>query len=457
MEKSLRDCEIYDGDIRPYVERNLRDRFPASTVNEIPIVSSVNIARKIVDSKASLYKNEPLREFTDLSDDQAEVVEKVYSKGMANAQMMYANKYFELQKQTHLKIIPKKGKITFKPLKLHQINAVPSDEDPEEAAIYIISSFDKWDSHLRESTSDNNNEVIAERDDYKDKAQTFIVWSSSYHFVMDSDGNVLSEEIENPIAPLIPIIEVAPPNKDFKYFLEGNSELSLFTVEHNERESMLAQIVELQGFAQAFLKAPKDLQPQTINIGPNRILRLITDPDNPQADSEFGFASPSSDIANSRANNDAILAQFLSTQGLDPSVISTSSANGGRVFGTVGERLLAMIDKFESSKDAQDIFKYAEHQMYKIIKAWLNTLRGTEDLDEEYWTSEIPEDSKLIFEFKRPEVVETPESQREDLQFRLDNSLASREMILEKLDGVEEDDAIETIRSVDGRDPGTEA
>jgi hypothetical protein len=448
MQRSLRDTDVYNSDIRPYVHEKLRKRFPPQVVRELPIVASVNIAKKVVDSKANLYKNSPDREFTDLDESQMDTMKKLYDDSGFDSQMLWSNKYYELQGQTHVKIVPHHGKIKVTPLKNHQVNVVPYLNDPEEGEIFILSSFDKMLSELKRNISDGVDETIAEEDDYDPYVARFIVWSPSYHFVMDGMGTILTEEIENPISPLVPVIEIAPPNKDFEYWIKGPSGLSGFTVDFNEQLSMLNQIVELQGFAQAFMKAPKDLQPTTLSVGPHRILRLITDPDNPNASVEFGYANPSSDIANSQDFIQSILSQFLSSHGLDPSLI-TGDANATQGFSSGVERLLAMIDKFDASKDAQDIFEKAEQKIYKVNSKWINVLRDTDLLDEEYKMSEIPEDSRVNVEFNRPEAVQTEDEKLLILEKKIDMGLMSKVQALAEINNISIEEAREKLEQIE--------
>lgn len=457
MEKSLRDCEVYYDDIRPYVVKKLLERFPADVVKQLPVIASVNIAKKVVDAKANLYKNSPEREFTNLADNQLEAVNKVYNDGRIDSEMLWSNKFYELQGQNHVKIIPKNGKLEFRPLKNHQINVVPDMDNPEVGHIYILSSFDKHDSELRRQSnqSDNNNEKIAEADDYKAAVERFVVWSPSYHFVMNGKGQILTEEIENPIAPVIPIVEIAPPNKDFEYWLRGGGELTDFTVDYNEQLSMVNQVVELQGFAQAYLKAPKDLQPQSLSIGPHRILRLITDPDSPDGNIEFGYANPSSDITSSQDFAQAILSQFLTSQGLDASLV-TSNAQASQSFSSGVERLLAMVDKFEASKDTQDIYRDSEAKIYNVVKAWLNALRDSDILDDEYKAGQLPDDSELYVKYSRPETIQTPDEKLSIIERKLDLGLMTKVDAIMELYGIDKDAAEERLRMIDGENQGSE-
>lgn len=456
MQESLREVDIYNSNIRPYVRKKLEDRFPPEVVDQLPIVASVNILKKTADAKANLYKNEPVRTFTDLDDNQKDSVSLIYRDGRINSEMLWSNKFYEIQRQNHVKIVPKNGRLEFRTLKNHQLNVIPYPDNPEKGYIYIISSFDKFTSDLKEIQSDGQNQKIADRDDYKPETERFVIWSPNYHFVMNGLGEITSEEIENPIAPVVPIVEIASPNKDFEYWLRGFSEIAEFTVDYNEQLSMVNQIVELQGFSQAYYKAPKDLQPATLSIGPHRILRLTTDPDNPQSDIEFGFANPSSDIASSQDFVQSMLSQFLSSQGLDPSLV-TSNAQASQSFSSGVERLLAMVDKFEASKDTQDIFRDAEAKIYQVVKAWLNTLRDSDMLDDKYKTSEISESSELVVNFARPETIQTPDEKLSLIERKLELGLMTKVDALMELRGIDKEEAEEILRMIDGENQGIEA
>ena len=448
MELSLQDCDVYKGNIRPYVERQLICRFPSDVVREIPIVSSVNIARKMVDQKASLYRTAPMRDYTELSEDQEEKIDLIYKDMKADASFVMSDKYYELQNQNHVMILPKKGKLKMRSLKNHQLNVVPSPKNPEQAEIYIVSAFTKEDSHLKEREGDGTNQKIGDKDDYKSVDDTYIVWSRSFHFVMDAGGSIVSEEVENPISPIIPIIEVSNDDKDFQYWVDGGSEASQFTVDYNSSLSMLGQIVELQGFAQAYLKAPENLMPKYVQVGPNRILKLITDP-NTEGDVDFGYANPGSDIAGSQAYYESLLAQFLSSQGLETGSV-TGRADGGQSFSSGVERLLSMIEKFEASQDTMEIYRDVESGVYQAVKAWHNTLKNTDLLDSKYWTADFPEDSEVIVHYKGPEAIQSEAEELDIVSRKIELGLASRIDILMEQEKITRDEAIERIREIDG-------
>jgi len=398
---------VYSGNIRPYVEQKIANRFSAELVKEVPIVSAINILKKTVDSRAGLYKSEPERGFTDLSEDQEGTVGKIYNDMRANFSLLESNKLYELQKQqTHLLIEPKRGRLIARPIKAHQVNVVPSEQDPEVGEVYIFSGYNEMLNTNKNKirNQDNNNQKIADYDDYKGAEDRYIVWSKSFHFVMNGNGAIVSgDDIMSPLAEfgIMPIVEISAM-KDFSYWREETNDVAEFCVDYNMHQSMLGQICELQGFSQAVLTSPENLMPSYVEIGPNRILKLVTNPAQ-EGDVKFEYVTPSSDIASVQAFNESLLAQFLSSQGLDSNSISGQAS--ADKFSSGVERLLAQIEKFEGSKETMAIYRDGESHLYNVVKAWHNALKGTGVLLPKYETADLPMESEVLVKYSEPQTM----------------------------------------------------
>lgn len=461
MEKSQQEWDVFSGNIRPYVKKKLLERFSQTLVSEIPIVASINVLKKAVKAKGSLYNNPPTRDFTELSDDQKEIVELAYKDMRIDAQMMQLNRLFELQEQTHGLIEPKNGRLTLRPVKSHQLNVKPSDLDPEIGEIYIFSSYDKSQSNIKQDSSDGTNQKIADLNDYEKEDERYFVWSKSFHFVMDGNGENLSNDTASPLLAhgVVPVVEFASL-KDFTYWIEGTNEDAQFTVDYNSSQSMLGQIVEMQGFAQAFLKTTADLMPASIDVGPTRILKLVVDP-NVDAETEFGFASPNSDISGAREYSESLLSQYLSSQGQSPGSISANATDTEK-FTSGTDRFLAQIEKFESSKDAMDIFSHGESAIYKVIKAWLNVLSTSDLLLPKYRIKgQIKAESELMIEYKMPTAVLTKMEKLDVLEREIELELKTKVEAYAEYRGVTEKEAEELLKDVeeetDDETPGKSA
>lgn len=442
--KSEKECEIYNDDIRPYVLEYLKTRFTDSTVSEMPIIASINLSQKIVNQEASIYRNAPKRTFTNLTDEQHEVALKIYDDMLADTVMLNANRFYRLQKQTHVKVFPMKGKLVMKNYKNHQIDAEPDMMMPEHPNGYVFTGYDKFFG-AKERTyqdSDGLNSVMADEEDYKSTLERYVVWADGVHFVMDGNGAILTEDTDNPLDNILPVIDIST-NKDNEYFVSYGNALADFAVEFNGHLSSLAHVVDLQGFSQAIVKGDPDLIPKNLTVGPNHIIYLPVNKDQ-GIESDFEFANPGSDIAGSQAFIESLLSMFLSSRGVDPKTVS-GSATGDQQFSSGIERLLSMIEKFEASRDDISLFERAEKELWGLVKRWHNVLKNTDQLDDQYKTIDFPDDSEIVIEFQAPELVQTEKEKLEGIELKLNMGLISQRMAISDYHETDDEDKINEL------------
>lgn len=456
--ESLQQVEIFNDRILQHVKERLKRNFEEGTISEMPLVSSLNLARRIAKQEASIYKSPPKRSFTNLSDDQRATVELIYKDMGINSKLLKSNESFKLQNQNHIMIIPSRGKLCLRVLRNHHLDAIPSDLDPEVSDAYLVSSYDKgtllekrneanggdFDSKINQN-SNQHNETIGDPEDYK--SERWAWWSDTYNFTTDGMGEIVTgieaDEIKNH-AEINPIIDVSI-EKDFEYWVRQGESLTEFTVEYNAFWSNVMQIVMMQGFAQAYLKGPEDLLPSSLVIGPNHILKLAVDPENP-VDIEFGYASPNPDLAGTIQAGEAMLATFLTSRGLDSTLVSGSG--NSKSFSSGIERLLSMIETFDASKSDYDIYKRTEDSIYKLVKAWHNNLKQTNQLDKKYITTDLPEDSEVELEFAGPEMIQSESEKLEIISTKIELGVMSTLDAISEIRGVDKDGAKEILEEV---------
>ena len=423
--ETFQQAEVYNDRIKEYVIQELRKQFNEQTVIEMPVVSSLNICKRVVNNQSIIYNDAPERSWTELNEDQESVLWNVYHDMKVNKKLGNANRYFKLHKQCLIQIIPIMGKLQMRVLRPYQWDAIPNQNDPEIADAYIISSYDKTDelsenqlntatgyNSLSAQAQKNYKETLSERAREGQSSKTYVVWTREFNFIMDKEGNVISEIVENPISGTMPFIEVSE-EKEFEYWVRQASALSNFSIEFNARMSEVAQISKMQGFSQAYLKGNQDVLVNNIQIGPNYILKVLHDPAN-GIESEFGFASPNADIAGSISFLEVLLTGFLSSQGVDPKTVSLNGE--GQKYTSGLERLLALIEKMSATRNDYDVFQHVESQVFDLIRTWLNVLNGAQELDNQYWLS-VPDGSEITVKFAQPQSVET-ESDKLDLAQR---------------------------------------
>ena len=465
--------EVYNGRLRQYVVEYLETLFSASTVKEMPVQSGTNLARRIVSERASIYKESPQRNFVNMSEQQEEVVNKIYGDMKADFMMSKANEFYALQNQCLLQCVPMDGKLKLRVLKLHHFDVITMPDNPEEMLGVFISSYDK--KYKRELRDDNtpipatsisrpnkmniSNQVDENIADPDDKGpETYEVWTRAYiddkgetvpalNFVMDKKGNVLSDDMLSPM-DMLPFVDISS-YKDYQFFASEHNSIINFTIEFNALMSEIAQGHRMQSYSQPFIKGPKELLPKSLDVGPNTILNLPTDPD--LGEVEFGFAVPGGSVAHGIELAEQLLAQFLSCQGIDPKVVSSDS---GQRFSSGIERLLSMIERFDATRTDFSLFEEIENKLFHLIHFWHNALQGTGVLDERYEMPRLADDVDVAVTFARPEGAQTMLDKVAMHEKLIEQGLGSRVTAIMDMMDMSRAEAEEYIMKIDEDDMG---
>jgi hypothetical protein len=453
---SYQASEIYSDNIKDYVIAHLREQFDEESIKEIPLVSSINLCKRVVDQRSCVYKEAPQRDFTEVSEEQVDILNRVYDDMGANTKLGLSNRLFSNHNQCLLQVLPKKGKLVMRVLKPHQWDAVVDPSDPEEAMAIIISSYDNYDEKSEAADEPNsatgsqtnyksNNEVYkqdeASKQLLKEDDKTYLVWTKEENYFMNREGTILGEPLPNPLKAfdMLPFIEISG-NKEFEYWVRSSNAYSSFTVEFNATMSHIQQIVKMQGYAQAVLSGPQELLMENIKVGPNYVLKLPVDK-NAGIETKFEFASPGSDIRGSLDFLEVLLTAFLTSNGLDAKTVSLSGE--GTTYNSGLERLLAMLEKVSASREDYDLYEKVEGKLFKLITAWLEVLNTSETLDRKYYLGAIPEDAQVKVEFAKPEMVTSEVETLDQFQREIDMGIASPISILMERDNLTREQAEE--------------
>lgn len=443
-EQSVREVDVYRGNIRPYVWSDLACQYGADSAKEIPLISSVNVAKRVVDNDSKLYSQSVEREFEGLSDSQLEAINNIYADMKIDNQLLRSSRYFNLQQQNINHILPKNGQLINRVYKMHQIDAIPMEMNPEKAQAYIVSNFDRsLFNQIYKGNSDGQNQEIGDYDDAILQSMMFAVWDREFQFMMNGKGEIVSENNNSRTPDHLPFIDVFA-EKDFSFFVECGNSLVDFTIQYNTSLSSEAQIVKIQGFAQPYLKGPSSIFSKELKIGPDRLIELPTDNISGSEQVEFGYANPNSDLAGVREHRVQLLQDFLSSR-----EISRDRFEGSSNYTSGIERLLSMVKDFERSRELISIYENVEQQIFRSIVHWHNTALGTDLLDAKYLGgARITENAELKVNYKKPEMI-TTEAEKIDIQNkRIDSGISSKVFEIMADQGIEEDQAIEKILKI---------
>lgn len=447
-----RKFDVYRNRQDRYVIEKLEAELKPDFVQRMRKVLSINPCKRIVDEMASLYKDEPERDFSDASDKEKEQIDSLYHFGMVDAKMRLANAYYKLHDQAALFIAPRDGVIDVRVLSPKDYDVIPDSVNPEKAQSYILSVWD-LDQHAsyRSTTEDNYrssdqaNAMIADDSDRKGSKKIYVVWDKEFHFTMNGNGEIISELVNNPIGKL-PFVDIAM-EKDFQFFVRRGSGTVEFTIDLLTQLSDLASISRMQGYSQAIISS--DQEPKPMVVGPDRIIWLKKDPNNPQSNPTFEFASPSPDLSGGLEIIDSQVKMFLSSQGIDASVVSGKGEK--RSFASGVDHLLANIDKFQASQQDMSLFRWVEYELFEIMKLWSNAYQNVTigGLKDELRIATIADSVNMSVKFSRPHSVRTQSETEDSVIKLLESGLMSRKQAIMRLYEVDESMAEEIITEID--------
>lgn len=471
-EESLRRWEIYRQNQKEFIMKALTREFAPKTVTNMRTLTSVNLTKRIIDQKASIYREAPERVFTrksgTLNDQEMAQCKNIYEHGNFDVSFKKANRLFKLQSdQIHLQIIPEEnfGCLTQRVLMPHHLDVVPSKSNPEMGEIFITSVMDK--ARLLQSESvglqdqfnpirDFQDQKIADADDGQKLANMrFVWWTDEYNFITDGYGNIIPDDdggdvndVTNPIG-MAPFVDVSF-DKDFEYWQRSGSNIVDFALDFGVVVSDTANINRLQGYAQGVIYAEK--APGQIVVGPNNIMHIPLDP-NKEIQPRFEFVSPNPDLEASLKFMDSILSFLLFSEGLDNDAVSGKM--GTQNYSSAIERLLAMVERYEASRDDIDSFKKAERRVFDINKAWSNLFQNTVDengdeyLDSELMLAMIPDDTKVTVNFKKPEQIMTEKDKTDNFIAQIEGGLMSKSEAIAKLREIPIEEAVKVLAEID--------
>lgn len=472
-EESLKAFEFLKSRQEAFILDKLRQEFSETTVKNMRTVTSINLTPRVINEQASIYKQEPVRTFENVSEKEREQLEALYDEGEVNIHLKKANKYYKLFSQCSVMVIPKDKKIALKILMPHHYDVIPKSDSPEQAEVYVINILDKSrlleqvdqpetvsklrTSGLSENPRDGINQGIGDNEDYKASLERMIWWSDDYNFTTDGKGRLIDPETDKAVDSLepakmlnalgeLPFVDVAML-KDFEFWVREVNNIIPFTETFGVLLSDTSDINRMQGYSQAVISSVSE--PSVKNLGPHKILHLPQD-ENSTVQPSFEFATPSPDMASSLELLETYLRLFLTSNGIDPKVVSGKLDS--QRFSSGVERLLSMIEKFDASKDDLDLFHKVEDKVFDLIVKWSNLFQSVDgplQLKPELKQGTINDKAFVSVTFSEPSIIQT-KVEREDSSIKLmDAGLMSKKEVIKELRGVDDDEADKILDEIE--------
>ena len=176
-----------------------------------------------------------------------------------------------------------------------------------------------------------------------------------------------------------------------------------------------------------------------------KILKLITN-GNLDGETDFRFVTPNADLDGVRAHTESLLAQYLSSKGINPSSVTGQAGSQTATSGI--EKLLSMVEKFEASKQDMARFEQTENELFEVIKGWLNNTTNTDTLLPEYQVT-IPEQATVSVKYAEPTAIMSEEERLNIAERRLDLGLWTLPQAIAYLDDLTEAQAEELVNDME--------
>lgn len=371
--KEFASWQIYDGNLRYYVENKVKQMYPKTW--ESYTISDYSVLKKIVDRKSQSYKEPPIRKLDtdqETQDYQALLNEFRFNQAMRGFDRVYnQHKYALMAVFMEKEIEDNKEKKEFKfiPLAPYEYDLVRSQDGSLE--VVVLSYPD--DYVITGPESDYVNATISEagQQDEGRSGKIYAFWTEYEHKIFkvlkDDYGHKRIEYLEIPENPqginpygVLPFVYI-PSGYDPNYPV--NSPLPYQSIELNSLMSVYLTSGNMQ-IGQLVLKYPADQEIEMVTSGLFTGMKLpqSKNPDDP--DTEADYISPTPNLSGHRESILTYLSMILDEQGIN----SNQIINPNEKFTSGFDRLLSSADLQGIIESNQDLYYTVEQHVYKIIK-----------------------------------------------------------------------------------------
>lgn len=357
---------------------------------------NISILRKIIDKKASVYKDGAAR--TTQKKDQ-ENLDKLIDLLNFNTKMKKTNKYTELSKNSEVFILPymnkreKKFGLIMKALLPFQYDVLEDKENQEVGLVYILSDFTPSSATLF-------------------SGKEYIWWSDSYHFTTNGTGKIISGEdkIENPIKEL-PCYSFSM-TQDGVYWDDSGDDLVENSILINLLLADLYYIAKFQGMG-VFYMTGKGM-PEEVDVGPAAKISLEVREGEP--DPKIGFASPNAPISDHITMIESLLHFLMFTNNLsyEPSGESAGSVTSGI------HDVIRKSENIDDITDQQEMYRDGEPELLRKAILWMN-LYNKKNLLSKKWKplGQMNPEMDIALSFPEPKVYASEKEKLEVIKERL--------------------------------------
>lgn len=336
----------------------------------------INIVRKIINRRATVYQGAPRRVFDGW--DQAKG-EALYAAIGANVTLKRATRIVKLLKSAAVQVRWTANGPVLALIPPHRLDVVA--DDPANPSRIIVTH--------KPATAG----AFAEQDVvYED-------WTATEAVRRDYGGRKLKDpdnaDGKNPygVLPFVPLFDEAP---DDSFFPPGGDDLIDAQLAVNVALANLWRAIELQSHGQAWASGVP--VGSSIAVGPDRAVTLPTD-------GKFGFAAPGAPIKDVLSAIEFLIKQTAVANDLAANVFEIDpKAESGAA------KIAESRDLYEARADDLDLWRGYEARLFDVLRRVVNT----------HLPGAIPEDAKVRVDFAEAAEPQTDNDRLDGYQRRID-------------------------------------
>lgn len=422
-------------------------------------IAPLNFLKKIINKRSTLYKSPPERTAqTGLESDQA-LIDFWTEELDLNELMGKANRYFNLFSNTALYPVPSDNTIKLFVTPPYLYSVVPNKIDQTRADLYAFNAFVEEgqikdfqatgpaggkEGFSRDRGFKGVGDLVDSREfESQIESRKFIMWTENEHVTVNAagerqidsrfineDGTIDETQFLNPIAPIIPVVNLAK-DRDNEFWATQGEDMVDVSLLLQLAWTDLMTVAKHQGFAQMVVKSAEE--PKTLQVGVTKVIHLKIDPGVPETkDTSVDFISPNSPLQQYKDVIMELLGLLLSTNDLNPKEIGgTGSA---RSFSSGFQALIETADTLEARKMDMAPMRRAEQELWQIVAAWHNFMFDNNALrDDARALGKFSDGFGINIKFADVKPLESDQERLAVVEKLMDLKLASRKDALKKL------------------------
>lgn len=384
---------IYRDGGKRFLLEQIRREFDEAAVSEMRLCP-INLLKKIVNKRASVYRRAPIRTVSDDNTADQMLVDHYVKAMELNKAMQKANRYYILHSNAALYTKPTgQGKLCLEVIPPYMYSLIPDPIDRSEVDTHVFSAFtergrafssvDQLPATGRQGFSrepgyaSGKPMVDSEQLPATDADRQFVLWSSEYNVTLDGRGAPIEVEGEHAVPHLLgmsPVVNLARDRDNEAWAIDGEDMIDL-TMAIQSGWTDLLTIAKQQGFS--ILTIIGEDRPEKMTLGVNKAVWLKARENGPRP--ELKYTAGQANLGEYRQLLMELLGLLLSTNDMNPK--SIGGAGGASNVTSGFHALIEMADTLEAVEADKPTMLDAELAVWQRIKAWHNQYHDAAKLD----------------------------------------------------------------------------